>query len=72
MNQTYSEHLFLERQNQRRSMRQWLACFLTKTAPSFERCREAMAEQNMKLSRTDYEDVCQRLGLSADKTETPD
>ena len=61
MSQSYSEQILEARTEQRRVSRLWLQCFLAQTPPTFEHCKSHFEEEGMILSRTDYEDICQKM-----------
>jgi len=71
MANSYADEILLERQEKRRTSRAWLQCYLAQTPPTFEQCKIHFADQNMTLSRTDYEDICKKMTMQPQYEKTP-
>jgi hypothetical protein len=62
MSKSYAEQLLLERAEQRKNTRTILEAYLKNTPPTFEECYAHLAKNGVRLSRTDYENLCRKLG----------
>ena len=71
MSDSYHDQLLLERKEKRRTSRAWLQCYLAQTPPTFEHCKQHFEEQGMILSRTDYEDICEKMSMKPQYEKTP-
>ena len=58
--ESYAAEILLERQEKRQESRLWLESFICQTPPTYEDCKERLAEMGMILTKLDYEDICKK------------